>query len=85
MEEDKNKPKVLAKIESDDFLAERILHLLERQSVREGDLRHILGLSYVTSLRLKEIVRDLVASGRVALKEQNGARVLERSKPAQVL
>lgn len=75
LEENKSRAKFVLKTESDDELKTRVLSLLRDRNVPEKNIGPSLHLSYVTSLRLSEIMGDLVKSGRVTVKLENGEKI----------
>ena len=76
LEENKSKARFVQRTESDDELKTRILSLLRLREMPEKSLGPSLRLSYVTSLRLTEIISDLVRSGRVNVKLENGEKIV---------
>ncbi len=76
LEENKSKAKFVQKTESDDELKTRVLSLLRHREMPEKSLGPSLHLTYVTSLRLTEIISDLVQSGRVNIKLENGEKIV---------
>jgi len=75
-DDNQNRAKVTIKRESDEELSRRLLALVKRMPVAEGDLGPILRLSYIDSFRLKDIVANLSSEGKIMVTADSGRRIL---------
>lgn len=76
-EERKSRANVVIKRESDDELKQRIQALLRHnREIPETQLGSALRLPYVQQFRLRDILGDLIRTGKIAVKTGQSTRVL---------